>query len=507
MLDSIRRGQKWLTGILVALVGGVFVLFMGLGRPLRIAGPAQGTVVQLGDIRIDRGDFLRARAQQADAYRKQLGDQFDSKVGRSFLDSQALRTVVERTILAHEAEALGLRVGKQEIQRVIVRSRGFADESGHFDEKRFQDYVQYEYGSQRNYIEFMRRILLGQRMARLLYTQGEVSEGEARASALYRLEQAQIGYVAVDTESLPTGSEISEEEIATYAETHEADLQMLYQDRLEDFQLGSQLRLRHILFELGPTPTPGELEEAQKRAEAALARLEAGDDFGTLATELSDDPSTKDSGGDLGLVEPDEIASELALAANGLEPGQHSGVVRTDRGLHLVKLEERVEAGARPFAEVRDELAREGAIKQAASARADEITDALAQAIRDGQSLEQAARERELTLERTGMLRRRADGFVVGLGASPELLATAFALRLDKPSSPEIFAVGTKLVLIQLLDRSEPSATDLAATIAGERDRLREAKKNAFLQGWLEARRSELLKTGDLLIDNSIVEG
>ena len=506
MLESIRRGQKWLTGILVALVGGVFVFFMGLGQPLQPGGPSQGTVVELGDIRLGQADFFRVRRQHTDAYQDQLGDQFNSKVGRSFLDAQALRTLIDRAILAHEAHELGLRVGKKEIQRVIVRSSGFVDEAGGFDEERFQSYVEYEYGNQRNYIQFMRRVLLGQKMVRLLYTQGEVSEGEARASALYRLQQAQIGYVAIDAESLPPGSEASEEEIETYAAAHEAELQALYEERLDEFQLGSQLRLWHMLFELDPAPTPGELEDVQKNAEAALKRLEAGEDFAAVAREVSDDVSTRDSGGDLGLVSPDEIASELSLAANGLEPGQHSEIVRTDRGLHLVKLEERIEAGVRPFAEVRSRLAREGATKQAAAGRADEITDELAAAIRDGQSLEDAARERELTLERTGMLRRRADGFVVGLGASSELLAMAFALRLDKPNSPEIFTVGTKLVLIQLLDRSEPSEADLAETIAGERSRLREAKKNAFLQSWVEARRTELIQSGQLLIDNSVVE-
>lgn len=506
MLESIRRGQKWLTGILVALVGGVFVFFMGLGQPLQPGGPSQGTVVELGNIRLVQADFLRVRAQQSDAYREQLGDQFNSKIGRSFLDSQALRTLVNRAILAHEASDLGLRVGKEEIQQVVVQSAGFIDESGRFDEDRFKNFVEYEYGNQRNYVEFMRYVLLGQKMVRLLYTQGEVSEGEARASALYRLQQAQIGYVAIDVETLPPGSEISDEEVAAYAAAHEAELQALYEERLDSFQLGKQLRLRHVLFELGPAPTPGENEEAQKNAEAALARLESGEDFAALALEVSDDISTRDSGGDLGLVSPDEIASELSLAANALEPGQHSSVVRTDRGLHLLKLEERIDAGARPFAEVKSQLAREAASKQAAAQRADEITDELATAIRDGQSLEDAARERELTLERTGMLRRRADGFVVGLGASPELLAMAFALRADRPNSPEIFAVGTKLVLIQLLDRSEPSEAELGEIITTERSRLQDAKQNAFFQSWVEARRSELIRSGQLLIDSSVVE-
>ena len=506
MLESIRRGQKWLTGILVALVGGVFVFFMGLGQPLQRGGPSQGTVVELGNIRLVQADFLRIRAQQSDAYRDQLGDQFNSKVGRSFLDAQALRTLVNRAILAHEAHELGLRVGREEIQQVVVQSSGFSDESGRFDEERFKNFVEYEYGNQRNYIEFMRYVLLGQKMVRLLYTQGEVSEGEARASALYRLQQAQIGYVALDAETLPPGSELGDEVVAAYAAAHEAELQSLYEERLDEFQLESQLRLRHILFELDPAPTPGEKEEASKSADTAWARLEAGENFATVASEVSDDVSTRDSGGDLGLLSPDEIASELSLAVNGLEPGQHSSVVRTDRGLHLVKLEERIDAAVRPFAEVQSQLAREAASRHAAAQHADRVSDELAAAIRDGESLEDAARQRELTLERTGMLRRRADGFVVGLGASPELLAMAFALQPDKPSSPEIFTVGSKLVLIQLLDRSEPSEADLGETIARERSRLEDAKQNAFFQSWVEARRSELIRSGQLLIDNSVVE-
>ena len=506
MLESMRRGQKWLTAILVALVGGVFVFFMGLGQPLQPGGPSQGTVVQLGDIRLAQADFLRVRSQQADAYREQLGEQLNSKVGRSFLDAQALRSLIDRAILAHEAHELGLRVGKAEIQRVIVESPGFRDESGRFDSEQFAQYVEWEYGNQRNYIEHMRRVLLGQKMVRLLYSQGEVSEGEARASALHRLQQVQIGYVAIDTENLPPGAEPSEEEIAQYAAENDTALRAAYEERGDEFDLPAQVRLRHILFELASDPTPGELEEVRGAAQATLERLQAGEDFATLASEVSEDASTKDMGGDLGLIEPEDIATELALAANGLEPGEHSDLVRSDRGFHILKLEERTASGRRPFEDVRDQLAREGAIKRAATQRADELTDELAQAIRDGQSLEAAARERGLTLERTGMLRRRADGFVVGLGASQELLAMAFALTPESPSSPEIFTVGSRLVLIQLLDHTDPDESTLTGVLAAERQRLAEAKRDAFIQNWIEARRSELQANGELLIDQSVVE-
>ena len=81
---------------------------------------------------------------------------------------------------------------------MIVESPGFRNEAGRFDAKGFDEFVQYEYGNERSYVEFMRRALLGQKMVRLLYSQGEVSEGEARAAALHRLQQVQIAWVALD---------------------------------------------------------------------------------------------------------------------------------------------------------------------------------------------------------------------------------------------------------------------------------------------------------------------
>jgi peptidyl-prolyl cis-trans isomerase D len=506
MLEQIRKGQRWLTGILIALVGGVFVFFMGLGGPLEGGGPAQGLVVELGDIRLGVADFQRIRAQQAELYREQLGDQFNTQVAASYLDAQALRSLVERAILAHDAMEMGLRVGKSEIQRLIRDSPGFRDESGKFNSENFESFVEYEYGSQRNYLDYMQRVLLGQKLAQLLYTQGEVSEGEARRAVLQRLQQVQIAFVALDTETLPYDAVVSDEEIAAYAATNPAELQAAYDANLEEFQTVGRIHLRHILFEIPSGATDEERAAAQADARAALDRLAAGEAFDALARELSDDGSTRDSGGDLGAVTLEEIARELAAAAASLEVGRHSEIVASDRGLHIVLLAERLAGGSRTFDEVKLELAERGLRKQKARSRADDLTDQLATAIRAGQSLEDAARALELPIERTDLLRRRADGFVPGLGGSPELLATAFSLSLDAPSSPEIFAVSTKLALIQLLDRREPDEAVLAEALLGERERLEAAKRNAFLQSWIELRRAELQKSGELLIDNSVVE-
>ena len=86
-------------------------------------------------------------------------------------------------------------------------------------------------------------------------------------------------------------------------------------------------------------------------------------------------------------------------------------------------------------------------------------------------------------------------------------MATAFALTPDRPSSAEIFQVDAKQVLIQLLERQEPEAAELEEALKGERERLAAEKRNAFVQNWIDARRTQLIETGRLRIDSSILAG
>ena len=99
------------------------------------------------------------------------------------------------------------------------------------------------------------------------------------------------------------------------------------------------------------------------------------------------------------------------------------------------------------------------------------------------------------------------DGFVPGLGSSSKLLATAFALTPEHASSDEIFSVDAKQVLIQLLERTEPEPSELEAALKGEQERLATEKRNSFAQTWIEERRTQLIETGQLRIDNSILAG
>ncbi|HLL15571.1 MAG TPA: peptidylprolyl isomerase [Pyrinomonadaceae bacterium] len=82
-------------------------------------------------------------------------------------------------------------------------------------------------------------------------------------------------------------------------------------------------------------------KQTKAKAEELLAKLRAGGDFNALAKEHSADPSNKDKGGDLGWFGRGMMVKPFEEAAFALKPGELSGVVETQFGYHIIKLEER----------------------------------------------------------------------------------------------------------------------------------------------------------------------
>jgi peptidyl-prolyl cis-trans isomerase C len=126
-----------------------------------------------------------------------------------------------------------------------------------------------------------------------------------------------------------------------------------YDENPQEFVIDESVHLAHILLR---APDEAERQRRRPEAEALLARLKAGEDFGELAGEHSED-GTRITKGDLGPTKRGRMVPEFEEAAFALrEPGEISGVVETRFGLHIIKLLGRTASEPRQFEDVKAQI-------------------------------------------------------------------------------------------------------------------------------------------------------
>jgi len=136
---------------------------------------------------------------------------------------------------------------------------------------------------------------------------------------------------------------VSEEEVKKYMEANK-----------ESFTDGETFKIKQIF--LGRPKDDADIKVIEDRASIIIQRLKAGEDFSILAEEYSEDPSGK-LGGDLGFIKKSQMAKEFIDALNSMKAGEFSNPFRTEKGLHIIKLEEKVAAQS-------TDEARESVLKQ-----------------------------------------------------------------------------------------------------------------------------------------------
>jgi peptidyl-prolyl cis-trans isomerase C len=141
---------------------------------------------------------------------------------------------------------------------------------------------------------------------------------------------------------------------AKAAVTDEA-LRQVYDQQVKPMGATEEVRARHILFRADPKDAKA-LAEAETKAQAALERIKKGEDFAKVASELTEDPSGKQNGGDLGYFPKDQMVPEFANVAFQMYPGQVSNPVRSPFGWHIIKLEDRRKRPVPEFEQVREQI-------------------------------------------------------------------------------------------------------------------------------------------------------
>jgi len=137
----------------------------------------------------------------------------------------------------------------------------------------------------------------------------------------------------------------------------EAAMQKVYDEAIKQVGEEKEVHARHILFR-APAGDEKAGKDAEDKIKAVIVRLKKGEDFVKLASELTEDPSGKANGGDLGYFSKEQMVPEFSDTAFKLEKGQISEPVKTQFGWHVLKVEDKRAKAPPKFEEVKPQIER-----------------------------------------------------------------------------------------------------------------------------------------------------
>ena len=146
---------------------------------------------------------------------------------------------------------------------------------------------------------------------------------------------------------------LREREVVNRIRISDADIDDLIEKRRAAAGSGAELNIAQILVPVPDGASDAVVEERRARAAAALARIRGGEDFATVAREVSED-GNRAQGGEIGLRPADRLPDMFVKMVQPLKPGEiTSELLRSGAGFHVLKLLDRKEAGAFTVAQSR----------------------------------------------------------------------------------------------------------------------------------------------------------
>lgn len=135
----------------------------------------------------------------------------------------------------------------------------------------------------------------------------------------------------------------------------DAAMHKVYEDAIKQLGTEQEVHARHILVR-APAGDEKADKAAKAKIEAVIARLNKGEDFAKIAKEVTEDPSGKANGGDLGYFTKQQMVPEFSEVAFKLDKGQISAPVKTQFGWHVIKVEDKRVKPPPKFEEVKPQI-------------------------------------------------------------------------------------------------------------------------------------------------------
>jgi peptidyl-prolyl cis-trans isomerase D len=227
-------------------------------------------------------------------------------------------------------------------------------------------------------------------------------------------EQRTISYFAFTASQIPGGApQPTQQEIEAYYNSH-----------LADYQQPEQAKARHILISVAPNADAKTDAAARAKAEMIQKQLQNGGSWNDLARKYSDDPGSKNAGGELGFFKRGQMVPEFDNAAF-TQPINQISIVKSNFGYHVLQVEDRQQAHTQPLNEVLPQIQATLIRQRTADVEENFARQLASEAAKNG--LAKTAAAHHLQLVSTPPVSRQ--GVIAALPDSSQVLAKAFAAR------------------------------------------------------------------------------
>ncbi len=428
MLEFIRSHTQSL-GVKLAF-GLIIVVFVFWGVGSMQSMSTSSVVATVNGDPISMMTFERAFMQMEDAVRRNSPNITSTQLKEMQLVPQVLQQLVAASLLQQEAKRLGMTVSNLELGHAIAQIPVFQDSTGKFDPETYKNVLAAQRQSMSTFENAMRQQLLEEKLRKEISATGGLFSQEARAYFNFLYERRNVEYVFFAAEDYPQTTP-AEDALKSYYESNrprftvpaKADVEYLtvypadlvpiasidanavqdyYQKNSDAYAVPARSKVRHILVRLAPEGSPEATPEATQKAtetmDAIVADMAKGEDFATLAQKYSQDEGTAPQGGDLGWVTEGNTVLAFNNAVFSMKVGDISDPVRSEFGLHLIKVEEAEAATIKPLSDIETDI-RTLLAKEQGLEKIREVLDNLIEANVLGNSLTDAATAQGLTAD------------------------------------------------------------------------------------------------------------
>jgi len=409
VMNNMREYTKSVLIILVfAFVGTIIfdwgMQFTGLKNRRGVIGKVNG-------VDITAVQFDKAFARELQLYREKTGGNVpDNRI--DFMRDQVWEALIRDIILQQALEEHDISVADDEIvytlfnapPEILKSNPSFQNEQKQFDMAKYKAALNDpNFAPQWRPVEdYLRQSIPYEKFQHRLMASVRVTEDEIRNEYLRKNQQVAVKYILVESAQFEVADSLfTDDMLRAYYDAHKS----------EEFKQPEMRQIKYAVF--STVPTAADSAAQFKLADRLIQRLKDGEKFADLAEIYSDDPGSKDKGGDLGFFKKGTMVKPFEEAAFSAKLGQVVGPVQSQFGLHIIKVEDkRIEKG------VEEVKASHILLKFSASGttqnKARDDADYFASQVRN-RPFEEVAEELGVAVDTSSFFAQKS-GFVPGLG-------------------------------------------------------------------------------------------